>query len=337
MVSPSRTAARPAARSAPSPAASAPPSAVADRAGSSGRGILFGAVAVLLLLAGGGVWWFVLRPVPVPVPTPPARHLPARVTKPVIAPVAKPVVAPVPVPATPGQVAARLRAAINATDCTLAHPEPGTTEVTVRGFAGDSVASMLQERASALAGNVALAWRVQDLKPVFCQALTMLRDVTPLAGAPDLGLGLRLAGGVSALRDGARIEPRITMANFAGYVRVDYLGHDGSIVHLYPTVADPSQHFRAVPGRRLAAGALVRLGDGAPGQPLWEVGPPYGTDMIIAVASARPLLPADPPVNVDVSAAAYLQRLAQAIAAARADGEQVTATVLPVDTLPAQK
>ncbi len=220
----------------------------------------------------------------------------------------------------------------------LAHPaaELGGA-VAVRGLAGQTVAAGLRTRLAALVGPADLAWQVQSLNPVFCPAMTVLRPVAPPAGAPAFGLGLRLAGGLTALHDGARILPRITMPDFAGYLRVDYLGHDGSVVHLYPTVADPAQRFVAVPARRLAAGAVLRLGDGGPGRPLWEVGPPYGTDMIVAVASAKPLLPADPAANVAVSATAYLRRLRAAIAAARAAGEQVTAALLPVDTLPAAK
>ncbi|MDE2008379.1 MAG: hypothetical protein KGI51_17560, partial [Rhodospirillales bacterium] len=112
---------------------------------------------------------------------------------------------------------------------------------------------------------------------------------------------------------------------------------DGSVVHLYPTVADPQQHFAAVPARRLAAGSILRLGDGGPGQPLWEVGPPYGTDLIVAVASSRPLVLHPAPPNMEDHAAGYLAALKAAIASAQAGGARVTATLLPVDTLPAAK
>ena len=331
-------------------------------------GAILGGVVALLLLAGGGTWWFVLRPsgevrvitqAPAPVTTLPAPTPPvtvAPVTSPPLAasPAASagPTAAPTPpaampaAPAAPAQPAAptaaatqqQVAAALATTGCVLAHATTTTDgDVAVTGFAGDDVAAGLRARLAALAGPTALTWQVQGLNPVFCAAMTVLRPVAPPAGAPALGLGLRLAGGLTALHDGARILPRVTMPQFAGYLRVDYLGHDGSVVHLYPSAADPSQHFVAVPARRLAPGTVLRLGDGGPGRPLWEVGPPYGTDMIVAIASAQPLLPADPPANIDVSAAAYLHRLGTAIAAARAGGEQVTATVLPVDTLPAAK
>ena len=237
---------------------------------------------------------------------------------------------------SPTATAQHLAAAITGTSCVLAHPTAAADGgVAVNGFAGGNVAAGLRTRLTDLAGPVPLAWQVQVLNPVFCTAMTVLRPVTPAAGASELGLELRLAGGITTLRDGARILPRVTAPQFAGYVRVDYLGHDGSVVHLYPTVADPSQHFVSVPSRRLPPGSILRLGDTGPGRPLWEVGPPYGTDMIIAVASSQPLWRTDGLANIEDSAAAYLHRLSAAITAARAGGEQVTATVLPVDTLPA--
>ncbi len=237
---------------------------------------------------------------------------------------------------SPAATAQHLAAAIAGTSCVLARPSVAPDDgVAVNGFAGGNVAVGLRTRLADLAGPVPLAWQVQVVNPVFCTAMTVLRPVAPAAGASELGLDLRLAGGITALRDGARILPRVTAPRFAGYLRVDYLGHDGSVVHLYPTVADPSQHFVSVPSRRLTPGSILRLGDNGPGRPLWEVGPPYGTDMIIAVASSHPLLRADGPANIEDSAAAYLHRLGAAITAARAGGEQVTATILPVDTLPA--
>ena len=128
--------------------------------------------------------------------------------------------------------------------------------------------------------------------------------------------------------------PRVSMADFAGELRVDYLGHDGSIVHLYPTAADPAQHVLARPATRLAPGAHLSIGDGGPGQPIWEVGPPYGTDMIIAVASSAPLLTREPAQNAAGDAAPYLRGLADGIARVRQAGGQVSGTLLLVNALP---
>ncbi len=347
------------------PSEGAPPSTPAARSGAAAEvsrprpmAAILGIVVGVLILAGGGAWWVLSRtpasaPVahvagrppaaapapPAPAPQPAPVPHPAPTPQPAAVPAAVPAPAPVPAPAfSPAALRAQLAAAIGAEACALVDPAVAQDGgVTVTGLAGQDAAASLRTTLAGIAGAHPLDWRVQALQPVFCPALSLLRPISPLAGAPALGLRLRLAGGQTTLHDGARILPRLTMPRFAGYARVDYLGHDGSVVHLYPTVADPAQNFAAVPGRVLGPERQLALGDGGPREPLWEVGPPYGTDMIIAVVSSVPLLRTHPPANVEDSATAYLHRLEAAIAAARAAGGQVTATALPVDTLPPGK
>jgi predicted Ser/Thr protein kinase len=268
-------------------------------------------------------------------PAPPVQPAPtAPPPPPVEAAQAQPPPAPVqppPPPQAPVAVAglAPLRTLLDHAHCTLANAvlqDSGALSVT--GVAGRSEAAALRTQADGLAGGSRLDWRVQPIDPVFCGALGVLQ---PIAAAS--GLAVTLAGGRTALHDGERIAPRVTMPDFAGELRVDYLGHDGSVVHLYPTVADPAQHVAAQPARRLAAGEVLALGDPGPNKPIWEVGPPYGTDMIIAIASAAPLPVHAPAQNAEDSATAYLRELAAAIAAARQAGTRVAGTLLLVDTL----
>ncbi len=341
--------------------ASPRPAIVAPRRGVPIAAIL-GGVAALVLAGGGGAWWL-LHPTPhdatgiaagtttvtthvgstaptiqpvLPKPQP-AAPVPAHtvVTPPAPTPGAPPSAVPAPLSAA-AVLTTQLRAAVADSACVLAtvHGGAGGTPE-LRGYADTTALGTLRDRLARLTDKPVTAG-LHPLGDVFCDAIAVIRPVTPLAGAPALGLSLRLAAGQTALHDGARIAPRIVMPRFPGYVRVDYLGHDGSVVHLYPTIADPSQHFIAMPSRLLAAGSTLRLGDGARGQPLWEVGPPYGTDLILAVASSRPLALAITPPNAEVSASGYLRRLNAAISTAQAAGTQVTATILPVDTLPAR-
>ena len=336
-VTPSRVAAAPA--RATSPSAASATSTVAPAVAPDGRkrgapiGAILGGVAVLVLAGGGAAWWLTRSPPKLP----PKLVVPAQKLVPAPVPaVPKPAPAvPKPVPAKPPapSLTARLRTAIADTACVLATVQPGTPPA-LAGYIGKGALADLRGRLAPL-HEAALADALHPLGDVFCDAIAVIRPITPLAGAPDLGLRLQLAGGDDRLHDGARIRPRVTMPRFAGYLRVDYLGHDGSVVHLYPTAADPVQHFKAVPARLLAAGSVLRLGDGGPGQPLWEVGPPYGTDMIVAIASSQPLQLLRTPANIQATAGNYLLGLSAAIRAAQASGVRVTATLLPVDTLPA--
>ncbi|HEY6433685.1 MAG TPA: protein kinase, partial [Acetobacteraceae bacterium] len=206
--------------------------------------------------------------------------------------------------------------------------------ITVTGIAGRSADDALRQRIDDIAISRALDWRVQRVDPVFCPAIDAIRPVAAPAGGLGAELGLTLADGKTTLRDGERILPRITMAGFAGTVRVDYLAHDGSLAHLYPTAADAEQHFVAMPARPLRPGERLAIGDPGSGHPEWVVGPPYGTDMIIAVASSIPLFDRAPVRNVEANGSDYLRKLQAAIEAARHKGADVTGTLMLVDTLP---
>ncbi len=189
------------------------------------------------------------------------------------------------------------------------------------GVVGTAAEAALRVQAMDSAGGTVPAWHVRAVAPVFCPALDLMR---PFALAPS-GLGLTLAGGVTALRDGERIVPRIAAPEFPAVLRVDYFGHDGSVLHLTPTVADPE--------RVSAPGQVLTLGAGGTGPAAWEAGPPYGTDLIVAVASSVALaLPADAPADAAEPADRYLHDLAAAIAAAQQAGTRIAAAVLAVQT-----
>ena len=205
--------------------------------------------------------------------------------------------------------------------------------LTVSGYASAAAASALRQELTAIPGGPPV-WQMREVDPVFCAPLTLLRPIATQGGAPVSGLSLTLANGVTTLHDGDLILPRITMGDFAGEVRVDYLVHDGSVVHLYPTAADPAQNLIARPSRRLQPSEALSICEPAPGRPNCAVGPPYGTDMIMVVASSSRLLAATPPPNVEDHAAPYLRELESAIARVRREGGRVAGTMLLLDTLP---
>lgn len=271
-------------------------------------------------------------PAPAPVPAPPSvAPQPAPTAAPAPAPSTTTAAAPAPVPAAPAAPSlAELRTQANrvlsGASCTLATARVDGGGLAVTGLvAGNDPARSLRKEIDAISPA---AWEVQTVEPVFCTAFNTIRQFSPMAGAPDRGLRLTLADGRTALRDGQRIMPRLTMAGFRGALYVDYLAHDGSVAHLYP----PAAHG---PAPTLRAGQHLRLGDPGPGKPDWVVGPPYGLDLIIAVAASKPLDLAPRP-TVEEKASAYLDALKAALSKAAQDGTTATAAVLTVETLPAK-
>ena len=69
------------------------------------------------------------------------------------------------------------------------------------------------------------------------------------------------------------------------------------------------------------------------GNPAWLVGPPYGTDMIIAIASAEPLFDRPRQSNAE-AAAVYLRDLKAAVDAAQHRGIRMSGAAVTVDALP---
>jgi len=114
-------------------------------------------------------------------------------------------------------------------------------------------------------------------------------------------------------------------------MRVDYLDRQGNVQHLYPLLADPSQHVVADPPRVFDPGEAISLGQPGPNNPGWQVDEPYGTDVIIAIASEDALFDRPRPTNIE-KAAVYLRDLRRALEAARSRGARVTATAMPLET-----
>jgi serine/threonine-protein kinase len=233
-----------------------------------------------------------------------------------------------------GALPERLGRVLTQTHCVLASDfarDGGA--VGVSGFAGRDAEVQLHQQLTGIVGANLLDWQIRPVDPVFCDALGVLRPVSTWAGAPISGLAVTPAGGITTLHDGQRIRLHVTMSDFAGELRVDYLVHDGSVMHLYPACADRSQNMVADPTVTLPPQAELSLGERSPGHPGWEVGPPYGTDMIMAVASTAPLLTQPQTRNADDNAAPYLRELANGVATVRRSGGRVAGTLLFISTV----
>ena len=359
-------AARPAATSAAAQAGATAPKR-------SALPMIAAAVVVVVLLLGGGAWFFLLRgPAPAsnaPVAQNTAPATPGAPASPALA-AATPAAPAAPQPAqttqtAPAQAPPQPKPVAPATDNTPAPPAPqqsasagldtirqqvaqvaasqscalvnGSVQdggnVTLNGLAGTSAADALRQALGNITIPGAVDWRVSSVDPIFCPALDTLHPIVPAFGAAGPRLGLMLANGQTRLRDGEHILPRLVMPDFRGSLRVDYVGHDGTVLHLYPQVADPKQGMTADPPKVFQPGETVSLGDPKAGHPAWEVGPPYGTDMIIAIASTQPLFDRPRPDNVK-SGAEYLRELQAAVDGAQRRGARVIGSAMTVDTIP---
>jgi hypothetical protein len=204
--------------------------------------------------------------------------------------------------------------------------------VQVTGIAGRPAIDSLRQKLSAMGLTSPVpSLRVTQVDPVFCQWQDLLRPIAKTFGESGNRMTLRLPGDPPWLQKDDFIRPRLVMAGFRGEMHVDYLDRDGNVRHLYPQVAEAAERVTADPPRTFAPGEALGLGDPGPNNQGWRVDEPFGTDLIVAIASEDRLFDAPRPSNVE-KAAAYLRDLRRAVEAARSRGARITATALPLET-----
>jgi eukaryotic-like serine/threonine-protein kinase len=201
--------------------------------------------------------------------------------------------------------------------------------VTLNGLAGNASVEDLRQGLISFVPPGQIDWHVAGVDQVFCPTLNALHPVTPAFGAPAAPrLGLRMADGKTQLHDGEPVRVALVMPDFTSWLRVDYVAHDGSVQHLYPQLADPKNNIAADSPRSFAPGEPFNLGN-----PSWQIAPPYGTDMIIAVASSEPLLDRPRPSNTE-AAEVYIRELHAAIDNLRQRGARLAGAAVTLDALP---
>jgi len=272
-------------------------------------------------------------PPPVEAPRPDPAPPPIQEVQPAprVEPQPPPPIVPAPAPPRPDQLAlapsaAHLRsavaAAIAASRCSLVSGDvEGTNRVRLAGYAeaGGGEAALRLRLASAGVPSDSIDWRVRGFEGPYCDALDLLRPFADPFGETPSGLSLALVGDRRRLVRGDLLTVRIGLPRFPAYLRVSYFTHDGEVVHLHPNAADQARVF--------GAGARVSLGDPAEGGQRWEIGPPYGTEMIVALASERPLFET---AREDFEkSSAYLAALRERLADGRAG--RIAAQVLMVE------
>lgn len=258
----------------------------------------------------------------------PAPSTPVSVSKPPAPQAAPPAaVAPVQVAQAPGAIRNAIAAAVAPVDCALVSGDVAASgaAVSLVGVAGRGPpVTALHRAVNEIAPTAAVDWRVASFDGPYCRALDVLHPAAAAFGTPGSGFMMSLRSGNRPLTDGELITVDLTTPSFPAWLLVDYLQHDGTVVHLHPTAKDPA---RSYPPR-----SHPSLGDPATGGARWEVGTPYGVDMIVAVASSSPLFTQNRKEleQTDV----YLRALQAAIEAAQRRNERLAADALVLTTEP---
>jgi serine/threonine-protein kinase len=272
-------------------------------------GLIAGAAIAALALIGGGAYFILNKPASAP-PAPAAAP-------------SQPTIAPAPLPMNAAQQAATLSTVFDALPCTMLSAATGPGATTLTGLAGTGEAqSALTGAIQSLPAGITITNKIQTINGPYCDVLNTIRPYHNIFPTPDTTISLALANGKTTLHDGDLITVKQTMPNFGGYLQTDYFSSDGSILHLYPTSADPKKFIPPSNSKT--------LGDPTHGGAAWQVSAPYGTDLIITIASTTPLFTTPRPA--DENASDYLPDLRAALQNAVSAGATVAVNAIPVIT-----
>ncbi len=248
---------------------------------------------------------------PEPNPAPPPA------SSPIVAATPAPMPAPTPAPAPSANEPAPVETA-------MAPPlDPAAVSCSLVTSAAGGATALTDARNRTVLERAAPGTPLRIVDPVFCPVLDLLRGIPAGSGG---GLSITQDGGPAPLADNQVIALHATMPGFAGFLQVAYVQHDGTVAPLVPGPGYPEQ---TVPAR-----GSIALGQARKGASPWLVGPPFGTDMIVAVASTAPLWTQQRPTTETLSS--YLPALRAAVDALRRRGGNVAVAALPIETRPAR-
>src|SRR6185295_1787980 len=129
----------------------------------------------------------------------------------------------------------------------------------------------------------AVELRVTEVEPNLCAALDAIAQ-TPSAGSSGDSVTLRGATGVGKDRflSGDHLVVEIPPRDEDRFIAVDYFEHDGQVLHLVPGGGARVQLLKAEQPLVLA-------------DPNWQIGEPFGQDMVVILSSPRQLFDAERP------------------------------------------
>ncbi|WP_168220265.1 protein kinase domain-containing protein [Azospirillum thermophilum] len=230
-----------------------------------------------------------------PPPSPPAPVQPAE------APAAVPVPPPLPARPSPEAVRNALR------DVTCALPTVGEHDgrLLIGGTAaGEAARRAVQDLTARLAGGWPYGIEIATAPAELCDPLTVAAAPLAANAALDRPLALRLVTEAGPLRaDESLVLEVETPPGRPLHLQVDYFTADGTVVHLLP---NPSET-----GSLTEPAATRRLGERSAGGRFWTIGPPFGQELLLVLASPAPLSVGGRPEAEPASA--YLAALRRAL------------------------
>ncbi|AWB07400.1 serine/threonine protein kinase (plasmid) [Azospirillum humicireducens] len=294
-----------------------------------------------LTLAAGLVAGAVLmdRPAMLPPPSPPQSSPPsatrATAAAEEIVPSFPPSPAPMPeAPITPERPPVEVVAqALRSIPCGLVTVEETGGRLLVTGTAaGERAEAAVREAVEAAAGGWEHGFDLTTADARLCAPLTGIAAALdanrglaePLTAALATAAAAPMEESGPQLHAGDPLILEIRGPARPVRIQADYFTIDGTVIHLLPNPSDS--------GTALEAGETRRLGDRADGGRYWTIGPPYGAELLLVIATSESLFPTPRPEQE--AAADYLDALMEALATLPDDAPAALAVARFITTGP---
>jgi serine/threonine protein kinase len=169
----------------------------------------------------------------------------------------------------------------------------------------------LKQRLAEIPGLPEVIYEITALTWPYCELVEILFPLKQLNQEQRLGLEITPYQHPSHYVEEENLVLAYTIPSYNSYIYIDYYQLDGGVIHLFPNGMGLN--------KPVTAKTRHILGDTAKGQKQWQIHPPFGTEMIVIIASSTPLF--DQPRPELEQAKDYLSALRKAITVKTGQGQ----------------
>jgi len=204
------------------------------------------------------------------------------------------------------------------------------SRVTLQGYVPKpEEATRLQQEAAKIPGIQQVTSEVQIRVWPYCEVVELLAQDQRRNHDKQYGLLVTpMAQHASRFVEGENLIVSLLGPNYDAYLYVDLYQLDGMVTHILPNPINRTHFWKA------GTSSPIVLGQPLPGQKIWRtytIQPPFGQEMVVAMASPTPLFAEQRPEQE--KAGDYLKALRQMLEAGR-NREQVAVEYLFTQTEP---
>ncbi|MBI1321204.1 MAG: DUF4384 domain-containing protein, partial [Candidatus Hydrogenedens sp.] len=228
--------------------------------------------------------------------------------------------------AAAGAALGQVKSALDRIDCSLLQAAMvDSGGFTVSGLAGPAAsAPAIRRTIDEIAPGTPVEVAVEPVTQAMCDPLGAISQARTANAAVPKAVVVQTSSADAVYKNGQNLMLDVVAPDQTSYLQVDYFTLEGYVVHLFPNGLEKDN--------RLAAGKKRTLGNPAAGGRFWTIGPPFGRELIVAIATPKPLFPSLRP-EAEL-ASTYLQELKKALASAGGQASPPLASALFIKTVP---